>query len=201
MAKRARVRSNWQEQYIQKVGSNEGLWNNSNVGKYQNGTSYTRVSARHQRTRLLLSGTPWLNAAGEDGRVEERFVPLWTFAIWRCKIRKLARFNFFTCFDGIIKLFQAQDGLLESGRSRRKPCNEKNKLFDSHRSSNPSWRNWKFDDFRLIDRWFEPSHNYLNLHSCHDRNSFIFCWFHQTTPTESAKNTTISKRRMIFLLA
>ena len=30
----------------------------TNVGKYQNGTSYTRVSARHKRTRLVLFGTP-----------------------------------------------------------------------------------------------------------------------------------------------
>ena len=41
-----------------------------NVGKYQNGTSYTRVSARHLWTRLVLFGTPWVNAAGEDRRVE-----------------------------------------------------------------------------------------------------------------------------------
>ena len=37
-----------------------------------------------------------------------------------------------------------------------KPFNEKNELFDSQKSSNPSWRSWKFDDFRLIGRWFEP---------------------------------------------
>ena len=35
-----------------------------NVGKYQNGTSYTRVSARHKSTRLVLFGTHWLKAAG-----------------------------------------------------------------------------------------------------------------------------------------
>ena len=62
-----------------------------NVGKYQNGTSYTRVRARHQWTRLVLFSTPWLNATGEDRRVEERFVPLWTFAIPRCKTRKFRR--------------------------------------------------------------------------------------------------------------
>ena len=65
------------------------------VGKYQNGTSYTRVSARHKWTRLVLFGTPWLNAAGEDRRVEERFVPLRTFAISRCKTRKFGRGAFF----------------------------------------------------------------------------------------------------------
>ena len=49
---------------------------------------------------------------------------------------------------------------------------------------------------------FLPNH-YLNLHSCHSRTSFIFCWFHQDHPTKSAKNTTgtISRRRMIFLMA
>ena len=29
-------------------------------------------------------------------------------------------FDVFTCFDGIIKLFQAQGGLREQGRTRRK---------------------------------------------------------------------------------
>ena len=38
-----------------------------NVGKYQNGTSYTRVSARQKWTRLVLFGTHWLKAAGRAG--------------------------------------------------------------------------------------------------------------------------------------
>ena len=42
-----------------------------NVGKYQNGTLYTRVSSCHQWKRLVLFGTPWLKAAGENRRVEE----------------------------------------------------------------------------------------------------------------------------------
>ena len=37
-----------------------------------------------------------------------------------------------------------------------KQFNEKNELFDSQKSSYPSWRSWKFDDFRLLGRWFEP---------------------------------------------
>ena len=69
-----------------------------NVGKYQNGTSYTRVSARHKWTRLVLFGTPWLKAAGEDRRVEERFVPLWMLAISRCKTRKFRRRALFFMF-------------------------------------------------------------------------------------------------------
>ena len=52
-------------------------------------------------------------------------------------------FNVFTCFDGIIQLFQAQEGS-ESSESQdefeEKPYNDKNKLFDSQKSSNPSWR-------------------------------------------------------------
>ena len=64
---------------------------------------------------------------GEDRRVEERFVPLWTFTIPKCKTRKYSTdepcFNVFTYFDGIIQLFQAQDGLRElqePGQIRRK---------------------------------------------------------------------------------
>ena len=36
-------------------------------------------------------GTHWLKEAGEDWRVEERFVPLWMLAISRCKTRKFRR--------------------------------------------------------------------------------------------------------------
>ena len=68
------------------------------LGKYQNGTSYTRVSARHKWTHLVLFGTPWLKAAGEDRRVEERFVPFWMLAISRCKTRKFRRRALFKCF-------------------------------------------------------------------------------------------------------
>ena len=67
----------------------------TNVGKYQNRTSYTRVSARHHWTRLVLFGTPWLNATGEDRRVEEGFAPLWTFPISGSKTRKSRRWALF----------------------------------------------------------------------------------------------------------
>ena len=67
------------------------------LGKYQNGTSYTCVSARHQWTRLVLFSTPWLNQR-KDRRVEVRFVPLWTFAISRCKTRKFRRRALFNVF-------------------------------------------------------------------------------------------------------
>ena len=80
----------------------------SNVGKYQNGTSYTRVSAGHHAQTfpcpvdyvvnlllLVIIERAWFFSVhldsmqrGEDRRVEERFVPLWTFAISRCKTRK-----------------------------------------------------------------------------------------------------------------
>ena len=74
----------------------------SNVGKYQNGTSYTRVSARHKWTRLVLFGTPWLKAAGEDRRVEERFVPLWMLAISRCKNKNIPQTSLVLMFLHVI---------------------------------------------------------------------------------------------------
>ena len=97
--------------------ANQGM----NVAEYQNVTLHTRVSARHQWTRFILFGTPWLKAAGEDRRFEEGFVPLWAFAISGCKPRKSADeacFPFFTFFQRTItlNLHQAQDGLREQGR-------------------------------------------------------------------------------------
>ena len=97
----------------------------SNVGKYQNGTSYTRVSARHKWTRLVLLGTPWLKALGEDRSVEESFVPLW---ISRCKTRNFRRRPLFLCFY----MFRWNNTVIpglrelrEPGRIRRKTINEK----------------------------------------------------------------------------
>ena len=73
-------------------------------------------------------------------------------------------------------------------------------FFDAKRPSFSSIQEGKMANTSEFFSLFLP-HHYLNLHSCHRRNSFIFCWFHQNHPTESAKNTTISRRMMIFLLA
>ena len=97
-----------------------------NVGKYQNGTSYTRV-------RLVINERAWFFSVHLDsmqrakidvlrkglfhcGRLQSRGVKQENSAEEPC-------FNVFTFFDGVIQLFQAQDGLRElrqPGRFRRK---------------------------------------------------------------------------------
>ena len=56
------------------------------------------MSARHKWARLVLFSTPWLKAAEENRRVEERCVPLWMLAISRCKTRKFRSRALFLCF-------------------------------------------------------------------------------------------------------
>ena len=80
-----------------------------------------------------------------------RFVPLWTFAISRCKTRNSADkpcFNVFYMFpwnncDSYSRRRMGRENSESQNEFEEKPCNEKNELFDSQKSSNPSWRSWK----------------------------------------------------------
>ena len=96
------------------------------------------MSARHKWTRLVLFGTHWLKAAGRAGdrrlEPEDRFVPLWTFAISRCKTRKIQQtrlvFIFLHFSLGYEMYSRHQIGSESKEEFEEKSSNGQTKLFD-----------------------------------------------------------------------